>query len=306
MKVQLRPPTLDDVSGLVEFFAAIHAAHGSGAAVEAEIRDWLTNPILDQEENFRIALEGRKIVGWVDLWDQNREHERLFLDVRSHPRDVALYRPLLDWGEARASAVADGRNALLRAGAVSDDNILADELRKRGYRIIRHFFTMEIDLVDEPPGPEWPPGISVRTFRKGDERAVYEADDEAFRDHWDYVPMPYEDWSKHMLESTQFDPDLWFLAEDGDELAGFALCLDERRPDTGHLGVLGVRAPWRRRGIARALLLHTFAEFRRRGRSKADLGVDSDNLTGAVRLYERAGMRVVRRFDSYEKGVPHG
>jgi ribosomal protein S18 acetylase RimI-like enzyme len=115
------------------------------------------------------------------------------------------------------------------------------------------------------------------------------------------VPSAFDDWEQSLVRSSAFDPTLWFIAEDAGDIAGLSLCRSERRPGVGHVGILGVRPRWRRRGLGLALLRHSFRELRARGRAKADLGVDGENTTGAVRLYERAGMRVVRRTDSYEK-----
>ena len=108
-----------------------------------------------------------------------------------------------------------------------------------------------------------------------------------------------------MTDSPRFDPTLWFVAEEGDEIAGVALCSWHQSgdPQFGWVNVLGVRRPWRKRGLGLALLLHAFAEFGRRGATRVGLGVDAENTTGAVRLYERAGMSVARRNDTYEKVV---
>jgi ribosomal protein S18 acetylase RimI-like enzyme len=95
---------------------------------------------------------------------------------------------------------------------------------------------------------------------------------------------------------------------DGDQIAGINLCrshwIDD--PDTGWVGTLGVRRPWRKRGIGLALLRHAFNEFYRRGKRKVGLGVDAQNLTGALRLYEGAGMHVHQASDLYEKELRPG
>jgi ribosomal protein S18 acetylase RimI-like enzyme len=296
----LRVPMLGELPAIMAFFGDLHEAHDAGAS-EAEISDCLTNPLFDPEDYVRIALARDRIVGWIDIWDQNRAHERLFLDCRAYPRDVTVYAALLDWAEERGEAIAVDDKTVLRARAESDDDTLAAELERRGFRFIRHFLRMESELGELPAEPEWPQGITVRTFQLDDTRAVYDADMEAFADHWDFVPVAFDEWSQLMLGSATFDPTLWFLAEDGDEIAGISLCLAERRPNTGHVGILGVRPQWRRRGLGRSLLLHSFRELRQRGREKVDLGVDAENLTGAVRLYEEAGMHIARRTDAYEK-----
>ncbi len=298
---ELRPPTLDDLPALVAFFSEMEAVHGSGGQTEGQLRDQLTSRFSKAEENYRVALEGGRIGGWVSVWHPEPGSERVFIEVKAHPRELSMYERLLDWGEERAAALRSGQALRLHAGATSENELLANELRERGYELVRHFFTMEIDLAGEPQAPEWPEGIAVRTYRPGDERALYDADMEAFEDHWDFFTVPFEDWCEYFIESSEFDPELIFLAEDNGELAGFSLCRNEIRPNTAHVHVLGVRRPWRQRGLGTALLLHSFHEFRRRGRAKADLGVDSENLTGAVRLYERVGMSPVRRFDSYRK-----
>jgi mycothiol synthase len=299
--VILRPPTLDDLPALAEFFHLLEQAGGRGES-EADISDLLANPMFDIESDFRIALDDGTVVGWCDVWDQNKQHERLFLDVRANGEQPEVYGALLDWGLARAAELA-GVNAVCRAWGDSSDEIFADEMKKRDFRLIRHFFRMEIDLDQEPDRPVWPDGIAVRTFREGETRAVYDASCDAFADHWDFVPIAFEEWEQFSVKSSTFDPTLWFIAEDGDEIAGFSLCRPERRPGVGHVGILGVRPPWRRRGLGLALLLHSFRELRARGRAQADLGVDAENTTGAVGLYERAGMKVARRSDSYEKAL---
>jgi mycothiol synthase len=297
----LRAPTLDDLPALAVFFDALEDAGGAGAS-EAEIRDWLSSPVFDPAKDFRIALSKGRVVGWCDVWDQNKTHDRFFLDVRAHPRDPSTYARLLDWGLARAGALA-GDDAVARVWGDSRDDVFAQEVKRRGFRLLRHFFRMEIDLGEEPPAPEWPEDISVRTFRPGEERAVYKVNSETFADHWDFVPLAFDEWEEMLVRSSEFDPTLWFIAEQGREMAGYSLCRSERRPGIGHVNILGVRAKWRRRGLGRALLLHSFRELRARGRAKADLGVDAENTTGAVRLYENAGMHVARRMDSYERAL---
>ena len=106
------------------------------------------------------------------------------------------------------------------------------------------------------------------------------------------------------LAQGSFDPTLWFLADDGSDDAGASICA--LRGDIGWINTLGVRRPWRRRGVALALLQHSFGELYRRGRRNVRLGVDASSLTGATRLYERAGMREDRRYVIYSRELRHG
>jgi ribosomal protein S18 acetylase RimI-like enzyme len=126
------------------------------------------------------------------------------------------------------------------------------------------------------------------------------------------VEEPFEEGLahfKHMMTGYEgFDPSLFFLAMDGDEIAGISLCPPSAIGDgtMGWVGTLGVRRPWRKRGLGLALLRHSFGEFYRRGMHKVGLGVDAENLTGALRLYENAGMHIESAFDLFEKELRPG
>jgi mycothiol synthase len=136
-----------------------------------------------------------------------------------------------------------------------------------------------------------PEGYTVRPLRPQDAEAA----SAVVFDHG-----PYERWRERRLSAPDFDPSLWFLARDGDELAAVARC-DRSRFGAGWVGALGVRKPWRRRRIGLALLRHVLAEFQRRGGTRVALGVDAQNPTGATRLYEQAGMHVAYEAAGYGK-----
>jgi mycothiol synthase len=188
----------------------------------------------------------------------------------------------------------------LKVGTFVED-ASADELfRRLGYHEERHFFHMRLDLDKDPPLASWPPGISVSPFRPEDARAFHSTLGEAFADEWGFMSVPFEEWKRTRLEAPNTDTSLWFVARDGDEIAGVARC-NLGKDGGGWIGALGVRKPWRERGIGLALLRHAFAEFQRRGESHVNLGVDAENPTGATRLYERAGMRVLNEDVVYGK-----
>jgi mycothiol synthase len=171
---------------------------------------------------------------------------------------------------------------------------------------------MLIEMDSPVPEPSWPDGINLRTYREADAEALYRAEAESFRDHFGSIEEPFEEGFKRFrhfkLECEGFDPTLVFLAMDGEDIAGFNYCRPHFHadPELGWVGSLGVRRPWRKRGIGLALLRHSFNEFCRRGKRKVGLGVDAENLTGALRLYENAGMHVHLAFDLYEKELRAG
>jgi mycothiol synthase len=159
---------------------------------------------------------------------------------------------------------------------------------------------MEIRLDAGRLSAPWPPGIDARGFRPGvDDRRVWKADIEAFSEHHLFEARSFEEWRLHHLEKTDSDPTLWWLAWDGDELAGYVTAAVGEQGAV--IGDLAVRKPWRGRGIGRALLLAVFETLRERGQSVVRLMVDAQNITNAVRVYEVAGMHVARRFDVLEK-----
>jgi mycothiol synthase len=175
-----------------------------------------------------------------------------------------------------------------------------------GYRYARTFSWLRLELGDEPAEPVVPDGVELRTFDRGRDAAeTYAALREAFADHWGHTFETFDEWVHGNLgrDGSGFDPGLWLLAVADGEVVG-AITSVENDPSTqgaGYVSILGVRRPWRRRGIARALLLSSFAELRRRGLPAVELGVDAESPTGATRLYEGVGMRVVRRSEHWEK-----
>jgi mycothiol synthase len=304
VSVELRSPRLDEVTAVTGLVNRVSdELFGEREETEESVRRWLTAPKLDPETDARIAVTDEEIRGYADLGAH--PDPRYWADLRvprSEGDDVRT--ALLAWLEARARERGEGKaDALLRFFCWAHDEPEKRLLEATGYRLIRHSYRMRIDFEGEPPEPEWPDGAQPRTVRDEDMEAVYETHQETFEDSWEHARDSYEEW-RHWLHGEGFDPSLWFLAEEGREPAGISLCrLFEVEPGLGWVSVLGVRRPWRRRGLGRALLLHSFHELRRRGCHAVGLGVDAESLTGANRLYENAGMHVVRRSDIYEKNL---
>lgn len=295
--MSVRAATRGDAAEIAALCTGIsQEQYGEGDVDEASVREWFDRP------NLHLLLLERDgdVVGYADVRDD--DGERYEIDLRT--RDAAVGGELVDaveeWARARAK-----EGAVLRGYAAERDRATSSVLRDRGYRVIRHSFRMLIELPEQIDPPAWPEGISVRTFEPADEEAVYECVQESFADHWDFHPTPIDEWRSFNLTGERFDPALLWLAEDGDELAGACLNAWHFSGDRtyGWIGTLGVRRAWRKRGLGRALLLHSFRDFQQRGASCVGLGVDGENTTGAVRLYESVGMRPVRRNDSYEKAV---
>lgn len=302
--MRLRAPTLADAEAIAATFNDVSMAlYGAIEVSSDEVRLWLEAPGFDLERDAVVAEDAASfLVGYGDLSDPSRVGRLIWIDAHVRPGASEVAAALLDELEPRAEErlAPDGR---LKAYLAERNTELAAVVKARGYALVRHSFRMQADLSTEPAAPDWPEGISVREFRPGqDDERVYELQEETFADQVDHEPLDYEEW-RHWSFRVPFDPDLWFLAEAGDELAGILLARSERGGDEtlGWVSVLGVRRPWRRRGLGRALLLHSFRALRAKGKPRAGLGVDGSNPTGAIQLYESAGMRVSRRFDHWEK-----
>jgi mycothiol synthase len=302
----LRRPTLDDLAAVTKLINLCEIdEYGTTETTEDDMRmRW-------QQPNFNLATDA-----WIVLAPDgqivarasvgNRQYIRIYAGADVHPayRGRGIGTHLLRLTEERARKYVplapDGARVTF-TGEASSVNIAGQKLlEKHGFTLIRNFWRMGIELEQTPPIAQWPAGVSVHTLVPGMEHAVYEADEEAFQDHWGYIPMDFEEWSHWAFKGEHFDPSLWFLAMDGDEIAAFAMCANEEESG-GWVHVLGVRRPWRRKGIGLALLHHAFGEFYRRNIHNIYLGVDAQSLTGATRLYKRAGMHVVRQYKNYEK-----
>jgi mycothiol synthase len=291
--IEIREPTVVEAPAIRELIEEhAQAAFGETELSEEEIRTWFTRPKL----SIRVAERDGRLAGYLDIYAD--DSGRFPADIRTLDADVAAGLA----GEAEAIARDQGAEAV-RAFVMGDDPIMRDVLAAGSWEPIRYSFQMRIDLDDDVPEPDWPDGLTARNVREDEHERVYEANQDAFADHWDFHRIPFDEFLSFAVNDHSYDPSLWWLVDDGDELAGFALNSwhFSGDPHYGWIGSLGVRRPWRRRGLATALLRHSFRDFRDRGGTRVGLGVDGENTTGAVRLYESVGMHVARRNDMYER-----
>ena len=267
---------------------------GESEISENELRQWLAVPNLWM----RTAERKGRLTGYLDVVRQDGSH----LDVDARALDRESAEALLTASESHARETGEGPQTLHGVAQGADD-LARGVYEAAGWELIRHSFQMRIELNGPLAEPDWPEGLTLRNARLDEGERLHAAHMDAFADHWDFRAQPYEQWRSFTVDRSDFDPSLWWVVEDGDEIAGFSLNSwhFSGDPQFGWVGVLGVRPPWRRRGLARALLLHAFRQFREQGATRVGLGVDAENTTGAVRLYESAGMDKVRQNDIYEK-----
>jgi mycothiol synthase len=290
--VILRPPREDEFGDLLELMNAHQlAAFGEADLTAEELRLWLTAPSVDVERDLRVIEDDCRLVGYADVDPNSDEPPLWWCDVKVAPdADAdAVLSELVAWLDRRAEA------GTLRVWTGANDARVVGVLERLGFEPLRHSYRMEIGLDGDPRPPVWPAGMTVRTASADDHRLVYETVVEVWQDTSDPWDESFDEWKHWAVDAPAYDPSLWFLASAGGELAGFSLCRqDPTDPNAGYVATLGVRRPWRRRGLGEALLLHSFDAFKARGYTRATLGVDASSPTGATRLYERAGMRVYR------------
>jgi mycothiol synthase len=280
------------------------AEHGRAMTTEHDLRvRWEKTPGYDiSRDVWLIVAPDGQLAAMIGVG--HRDAERMYASPRVHPdyADLGLYDVLIELGVERARELTveaqEGARVTFNVFCAEKNAEFHQALERAAFKHVRSDWTMQIDMDAPPPEPTWPEGVELRPYTPAMLYAIYEADNEAFRDHWGHLPVQFEAWQTWTVKREGFDPSLWFLAYEGDEIAAFALC--EYEQSEGWIGELGVRRPWRRKGLGLALLYQAFGEFYRRGISRVSLNVDSQNLTGATRLYRRAGMRPVEQRDMYE------
>ena len=221
-----------------------------------------------------------------------------------------VFGAMIEAVEARVRAIAaehpPGDKLLETFGAdlAPDRHAL---LAERGYEPVRYFYAMRRPTVDDLPDSALPAGLEIREVEPDHLRAIWDADQEAFRDHWGYTPGNEKDYELFLHDPVMSDTSLWRVAWDGDEVVGQVrsfISVEENETFgrlRGYTEHISVRRAWRRRGVARALIAASFPLLRARGMTEAALSVDTENTSGALRVYESCGFRSVSRSATYRK-----
>ena len=299
--------------------SAVYAANGvDDIATVADLENWLghTTGSFDPARDVVLAEVDGELVGygWVDWADTTDAFREFRLGGYVHPdwQGRGIGRALVAWqaAHARAHPAAKAAERPMIFGTWSNDqNVRKIRLFTRlGFEPARYFFEMRRANLGEVEVPPMPDGLEVRPIGhdRAGQKQMWDADVEAFEDHWggfDQSETAFEAW----MASPNHDPDLWVVAWEGDEIAGAVVntvSTEENAAFGRHRGWLDsvfVRRAWRRRGLGAAIVARALVRLRESGMSEAMLGVDSDNPSGALALYERAGFEVVRRSAAYRK-----
>ncbi len=309
----LRPATWADLNAVAQLCLNVAELEGDASFVmtaEELENAWKGEGFSVEHDVFVVETQDGRIVGSEEFYNETG-HYKLKTDGCIHPefRGLGIGTSLLEKIEERAQAeiklAEPDARVFVQSLFNNKDEAGHALLTTKGYFPIRYYWRMEIKMKEAPVAVTFPDGIELRPFNK-DEHAVaaWQANNEAFRDHWGSHEKTYEDWSHQIFGNPNFDSTLWMIAWDGDEIAGFSQ--NRYRMGKGWIGTIAVRRAWRKKGLGLALLKHSFGEFYKRGTIVVGLGVDASNPTGATRLYQRAGMYAASEFVTYEKELRAG
>jgi mycothiol synthase len=303
--MNVRAPTWDDFDQVLDVLtAADRDAIGESEWTKDGLRaEWQG---LDLEHDAWVVELGDRVAGFAMLED--RGGGRLIADGYVYPelRGRGVGTELIRLTEERARGEVDRHppdvRVYLQNAAVLADECTPNLYARNGYRVAEQQFRMLAELEAEPEVAA-ADGVEIRRFQDpAERRAVYEVIDEAFVDSSPrYRRRPFEEWAPRVFERHGFDPSLVWVAVENGRVVGANVCGWKESGDWGWIGSIGVLRTHRGRRIGEALLKTAFAEFWRRGERRVALGVTGENKSGAIPLYERAGMRVLFTIVLYEK-----
>ena len=308
----------EDVPAIVEVINAEweHDRLPSRVTVAEKTAEYAhASDMFDARRDLTIAeFDGRAVGygvrGWFDVTDSELRQYRVDGSVHPAWRRRGIGRTLLRENMRLAEQLASGHQTQRgRAfGSQSHEHQAGDDalLYGAGFKPARYFFDMLRPTLDEVPVVPLPAGLEVRPATAADARAVWLADVDSFRDHWGGYDESDESFQR-FVDAPEFDPSLWVVAWDQDEVAGGVIngIYPEENESLGvsrgWLDSVFTRRPWRRRGLARALIARSLVLLRERGMTGAMLGVDAANATGALGLYENVGFQVEHRSTAWRK-----
>lgn len=270
----------------------------------------------DPYRDMIFAQVGDDVIGYgrVTWWQEsNGERPYIYLTfgwLLPEWRRRGIGTAMLRWQEARLREIAAGHDPdvprYFQQWVADTETATAALVEREGYTPLSYDAHMVCPDLENIPDLPLPPGVEIRPVEPAHYRAIWEADVEAFRDHFGF--------SEEMANYEEFldfpgyvDPSLWRVAWAGDEVAGQVRSfINHRENETygrkrGYTEEISVRRPYRRQGIASALIAESLRALKARGMEEAALSVHTENPTGAFQLYEKMGFRVVKMFTIYRK-----
>ena len=288
-----------DIDGVLRLMDDADRALGLEPDPIREYLTWIWHvPSTDLERDTRLIMHGSQVAGFAQGMWEPEEGGPLDALVRVHPEHRG--RGIGSWALAWVETLAGERGSAGVRAKIPDRNAEARALlTSRGYVRVRSSFTMGRDLAADEDAGRPPPGVIIRAFEAGrDEHALHEVYEASFADHWGFRPTPYATFEAGMYGAEDWDPSLAYLAQIDGQIVGHVVALSFA--GEGSIESVGVVPACRGRGIAKALLRRAFAGLANHGHREVRLGVDAQNPTGAVALYESVGMTPYRSYDIFD------
>jgi len=313
----LQPPGPNAEGALFALCGAYGRSVQSQPLHAARIAQRLEEPGLCLADDARAYYVDGELAGWVQVWREPAS-ARLWLWGVVHPGRIGrgIGTALVRWGVARAGDMARqtpvGQRVVLRSEPLASDPRTLPLFTGQAFRLVHHVQEWSITLVGPPPAPAVPVSISIRPAHPSDDlAAIAWARSQALRDHWDYVeraPAVELAQLQALTQAPGFAVGDWFLAYEGSDLAGMALCQGGTVEDaqTAWVHTLCVRRHWRRRGIGLALLQHAMRAYYERGKVAMGATVATRRAAGDTGLYTRAGMQLWRLWHVVELEIRSG
>jgi len=316
----LRPLAKSDLDDVVALARSVcEADHLDDIPSREQVASQFDIPGLDLTQYAWVVTGPRggldALVSAVPLPSADRLTIHIGCEVKPERRGAGLEERLFRFAEVQATRGAEGvpDGAVFHSGIKATQTERAELLVRLGYRAVRWFLVLERPLAELAEEAAQPPGFSDEVLSPLDlSDDAFLVLDESFRDHWNQARFTLEQF-RHLLTSIATAPLQTLLARDPrGEPAGVCIAHvlahknAEKGTREGEVAVLGVRRPYRGRGLGAHLLLRSLAWLRRQGMEVATIGVDAESLTGAHRLYERVGFTERSRAVVYHKRVRPG
>jgi mycothiol synthase len=270
----------------------------------------------DPYKDMIFAEMNGKIIGFGRVWwilksDGTRAYPHFAL-LLPQWRGKGIRRAMLRHNERRLLKIAEDHpkdnSRVFETWAADTEMDWESLLVAEGYKPVRYTFEMMRPNLEDIPDLPLPEGLEVRPAKPEHYRRIWDAAGEAFQDHWGATEWR-EEWFERFQELSFFNPELWQVAWDGDEVAGMVLNFIHQEENAkynrkrGYTEEICVRRHWRKKGLARALIARSFKVLKDHGMTEAALAVDAENITGALGLYESMGFRTVKRHATYHKNL---
>jgi GNAT superfamily N-acetyltransferase len=287
--------------------------------LDKQFEDARCNPATDARI---IRTRAGELAAWLRVivhpTPQNENVAFIVRDIAPEFRGGGLEELALEWLEQRAQArimqVAEISSVrqlpcLIRTQFIHHETANLHLYRSHGYSHVRSAYNMQCDLHEPIPASPLPETLALREYAQDIDEKLREAFNEAFRDHWAHEDIPADAWQQFIVGASDMRKDLSLAVMDGAEVAALSINFDNTLQNErlgirrGWVGILATRRPWRKRGIASALLAETMRRFKAEGFDSVGLGVDAKNLTGALALYERIGFKTYKTRLVLEKHV---